>query len=272
MSRQKPLQLQLHLLLFPSLILLSVGANGVTPVNSTSSDLCPSYDCGDGVVISYPFWYNNTSTSPYCGYPSFGLSCSPDNETILRLSSDTYYVKHINYSTKTVTLVDADVMGNSCPRVRHNISLTSLVPQLRYPNYTTSNLTFFFCCSRFPQAYLNNYASLSCLISGQNQSYVFSSDAIPETIDWYRYCKDKVVTSVMRSAVLDALLSNTSGFSRALQGGFELDWGSLVDCRACENSGGRCAYNTNSTKLLCICKDKTGIWKRCSDFNIFLEN
>nr|DAD35406.1 TPA_asm: hypothetical protein HUJ06_006046 [Nelumbo nucifera] len=90
------------------------------------------------------------------------------------------------------------------------------------------------------------------------------SDAILANSNWYGYCKDKVVTPIMKSAVLDVLVNNSNGFVRALQGGFELHWENLGDCRACEESGCCCAYNTNSTVLLCICKDGTRNRKRCS--------
>ncbi|XP_010261955.1 PREDICTED: uncharacterized protein LOC104600605 [Nelumbo nucifera] len=107
--------------------------------------------------------------------------------------------------------------------------------------------------------------NLSCLASGGNQSLVFESDKISERLDWHRDCAPKVVTTVMEEAITN-VFSMTDGFVRALRRGFELDWGDIGDCVACEESGGYCAYSSNSTTdLFCFCEDGRRSGKRCSE-------
>ncbi|XP_010264709.1 PREDICTED: LEAF RUST 10 DISEASE-RESISTANCE LOCUS RECEPTOR-LIKE PROTEIN KINASE-like 2.4 isoform X2 [Nelumbo nucifera] len=273
MSRQETLHLHLFLLALLSLSLLFSQTRSAIIETKSTSDICPSYVCG-GVLIKYPFWYNGSSTpNPHCGYPSFGLSCSDDNKTTLKVSTDTYNVAGINYETKTLSLIDADVLtGNAiCPRAKHNVTLTS-APQLRSSD-STKNLTFFFDCSTHFFLYLSSdypsvlvstkYTNLSCLASGGNQTLVFETDKIPEGLDWHRDCEAKVVTTVMEEAITN-VFSRTDGFAGALRNGFELDWGGIGDCVGCEESGGYCAYSSNSTTdFFCFCEDgKSG--NRCS--------
>ncbi|OWM85547.1 hypothetical protein CDL15_Pgr010166 [Punica granatum] len=116
------------------------------------SDYCSGRVC-NGVAIGYPFWkindgsdINGSTQNVYCGYPGFGLSCAPSNDTfpVLALPSDNYYVKHINYASKSVTLIDIDLVGKSCPRAQHNVTIDSL--PLDY-HQDDVNITFYFNCS-----------------------------------------------------------------------------------------------------------------------------
>ncbi|KAF8399080.1 hypothetical protein HHK36_014946 [Tetracentron sinense] len=247
-----------RLLVFLSVFLLSE-ANGI-PVNY-SSTICPPYNCTNGVNISYPFWHIDSKTSwsssIFCGYPGFGLNCS-DGEIILRLpNDDEYYVKNIDYTEYTLTLVDIDVTNQTCPRVQHNLTLDDVT----LLNYTESdlNLTFFFNCSSYPSSLS---LPLECLGFGTKRSYVFEVGQVPEGFDWYENCEDNVVVPVMRTAIESGRIN---GFGGVLQEGFQLDWRAARNCGVCENSGGLCGYKDTADNFLCFCPDGTRRSGNCYD-------
>ncbi|PKI36268.1 hypothetical protein CRG98_043345 [Punica granatum] len=83
------------------------------------SDYCSGRVC-NGVAIGYPFWkindgsdINGSTQNVYCGYPG-------------------------------VTLIDIDLVGKSCPRAQHNVTIDSL--PLDY-HQDDVNITFYFNCS-----------------------------------------------------------------------------------------------------------------------------
>ncbi|XP_031404088.1 LEAF RUST 10 DISEASE-RESISTANCE LOCUS RECEPTOR-LIKE PROTEIN KINASE-like 1.2 isoform X5 [Punica granatum] len=223
------------------------------------SDYCSGRVC-NGVAISYPFWKiddgsntNGSTQNAYCGYPGFGLSCAPSNDTfpVLALPSDNYYVKHINYASKSVTLIDIDLVGKSCPRAQHNVTIDSL--PLDY-HQDDVNITFYFNCSIDGVYEPLAVSPIPCL--GQymgKPSYVFLEGEEPEEFDWAGKCEDTVVATVRRTEVTESDLINQ--FARAMNTGFILDWDTAKECGECESTGGRCGFNNRTKKSLCFCDD-----------------
>ncbi|KAM1026491.1 hypothetical protein ACFX2I_039354 [Malus domestica] len=246
--------LDVYLLVSFSLFFLIVKSYGISNTSSSSSstNICGTYDCGNGLTFRYPFWHGEATTADqYCGYPGFGLTCSADGEPILTLPTDSYYVKQINYTDSTVHLVDIDVVGHTCPRARHNVTLGTLPLNYSHPDL---NLSFYFNCTSYPPL----VPPIGCLGYGKMQSYVFTVGNETEGFDWFENCEENVVVPVIKTTEItsgfDGLIG---GFGGAMNEGFVLDWGMAKDCGSCEANGGFCGYNNTAHNFLCFCKNGT---------------
>lgn len=233
-----------------------------------SSDLisskCSAHNCGNGVTIKYPFWYiGDNNTDEYCGYPEFGLSCL-DQEPILRLPNDSFYVKNINYTNFTITLADIDVTGQTCPRARHNLTLENL--PLDFTNLDL-NLSFYFNCTSSPFSF--STSAVGCLEFGKKQSYVIVMENQSNTVNWIGKCEDKVIATVMRTEI--TINDLIGGFGAAMNKGFMLDWSTVKGCGGCEDSGGYCGYNNTAKEFICFCSDGTVHSNRCKGMNFFFH-
>ncbi|KAF2298677.1 hypothetical protein GH714_024765 [Hevea brasiliensis] len=247
---------QHHVLLFlPSFIFFFI-IHSHCDNNTSNLPRCSTYDCGNGIPIKYPFWHiGDDSSDLCCGYPEFGLSCS-NGEPVLTLPNDTYYVKDISYTDYTITLVDIDATGQTCPRARQNLTLQNL--PLDHTNLDL-NLTFYFNCSSSPFSF--PLYAIGCLGYGKLQSYVIMMENQIDDVDWVGKCEEKVVVTVMKTEIMGNDL--ISGFGRAMNKGFMLDWGTVKYCGVCEDSGGFCGYNKTTTEFLCFCGDGTAHRDRC---------
>ncbi|XVF62447.1 hypothetical protein PTKIN_Ptkin09bG0008600 [Pterospermum kingtungense] len=234
-----------------SLCLISL-LNTFITANSlqTPNTLCPSFTCGNGFSISYPFWHNqDQQLLERCGYPGFNVSCN-DRNPVLHLSNNTYQIRTINYSHKSLLISHFEAKHVTCPSLYQNFTL----PAFSLFNYSTSHnrmLRFFYNCTLFPPS----IPSIVCLRYSAKNSYVFTEGAIPE-FDWNTYCDSTVTVPVIERAV-NGVSSN--GFVGALQEGFELTWQQPADvaCRSCEATGGFCGYSNDQLheKFFCHCPD-----------------
>ncbi|KAG2664573.1 hypothetical protein I3760_16G088500 [Carya illinoinensis] len=245
------------LTIFLVLLSLFFTNSSATHTRSSPTTCRPSQSTCGNVTIRYPFWLqgnnsNTTSNDSYCGYPGFGLTCSDaGHETaVLSLPSDTYYVKDINYTANTVTLVDIDSSNQLCPRARHNVTLQTL--PLKFSAEYDLNLSFYFNCSKYPQF----LPAIGCLDHQLMRSFVFEEGT--ERLAAFELrseitCEEKVVAPVMRSEV--EIWNLIGDFGGAMNNGFVLDWGILPNCSTCERSGGYCGYNETAGELLCFCNN-----------------
>ncbi|KAG1327393.1 LEAF RUST 10 DISEASE-RESISTANCE LOCUS RECEPTOR-LIKE PROTEIN KINASE-like 2.1 [Cocos nucifera] len=217
---------------------------------------CQSFDCGNGLNISYPFWLRNDTKSEHCGHEGFQLSCE-NGIPVLTLSVDTtYYILNIDYVNKILTIVGTDVYhATACPVPRQNFTFwpwTSAPPFYLTPNDTS--VTILLNCSA--ATYLGEQWGCAEKIFGQRPSYVFPEGELPKQSD----CGENVVVPVLQP-VLEA--SNLSDVDRVLRQGFEVAWNSTMDgeCRWCELSGGFCGRrNINSSygisnQFVCYCSN-----------------
>ncbi|KAK1324699.1 hypothetical protein QJS10_CPA01g01599 [Acorus calamus] len=247
-----------------TLIFFFFFTSSITQTLSASNNTCPSYpDCGD-IQIRYPFWLNSSttttttrSTTSYCGYPGFGLTCGQSNNKklpILHLPNDDYYVTNIEYEALTVTLVDIDVYNQPCPRPRHNFTFDHYMNFFEYTS-KDQKLTFLFNCSTPHIPLIDIFqiqtAPLTCL---QN-SYVIPDDLFLKNTDWHIYCQEAVMLPALNDSVNLSDLQNH--FGDVLNLGVELNWVSETNCTACEKSRGSCLYeNKQGIKFTgCLCGD-----------------
>ncbi|EOY21079.1 Kinase superfamily protein [Theobroma cacao] len=237
--------LPLFFLIFLSLFFMNTHGN-----NTFLPSTCPSHDCGNGLEIRYPFWHNDSDTpnNHYCGYPHFGLRCADNGQPIFSLPNDNFYVKNINYDDYTFTLVDIDVVDQTCPRARHNLTLGTLP---LYHSDLNLNLSFYFNCSSHP----SNLTPVKCLGSNDLRSYVVTeeNDDGVDKSDLVISCEEKVEATVMKREInMNDLIS---GFGAAMNKGFVLDWRRMRECGACEASQGFCGYSNAAHEFLCFCKN-----------------
>ncbi|XP_050376685.1 putative RING-H2 finger protein ATL21A [Argentina anserina] len=156
----------------------------------------------------------------YCGYPGFGLRCSHSGEPILDLpNNDSCYVRDINYTPSTITLVDIDLADQECPRAKHNISLGTL--PFDYSPLDV-NMSFYFNCISFPDPL--RVPPIPCLGSydtNSNRSYVFKEGDEPKGYDWSENCEEKVVVTVKETEEIPRTIGGWIGaFGVAMKGGF----------------------------------------------------
>ncbi|GFZ11497.1 hypothetical protein Acr_22g0008950 [Actinidia rufa] len=231
----------LSLFLFTTLLSTSINGNSVNPSNTT----CPSFDCGNGLVVGYPFWQQGRQND-HCGYQGLGILCT-GRQPLLCLSGDIYRLKKINHSENTLTATYNELNNTTCPVAHHDVKLNSSY----FLNISMENkvVRLFYNCTLYPPS----LPYIECLRYGLKRSYVFGEGAIPE-FDWERYCETTVSVPVIEKGG-DGILVNS--FGRALQDGFMLTWRSPDRaCRSCEASGGFCGYgNGLLQKFICYCND-----------------
>lgn len=90
---------------------------------SAGQDECTLTTCSDhGPTIRFPFRLNNHQPQ-HCGYPSFDLSCSQTNDTVLDLPfSVKVLINYINYTSQSIHITDP---YGCFPRQLRNLNLSS---------------------------------------------------------------------------------------------------------------------------------------------------
>ncbi|XP_060170662.1 LEAF RUST 10 DISEASE-RESISTANCE LOCUS RECEPTOR-LIKE PROTEIN KINASE-like 2.1 [Lycium barbarum] len=212
----------------------------------------PSFSC-NGLNISYPFWSldnYNSSYPQYGGYPGLGIHCSQSTNATLYLSNNTFFVKSINYTNHSLTVMDRDITDNlACPRARHNLSLDHL--PLEYSKLDMHYTFYYNCTSPLPSS-----IPVDCLTSGEKKSYYYIGHNKPKDLNWYGICEDKVVTTELDEG-------STRGLATALDQGFILDY-SEPNCVKCEATNGLCLYNNSTNKFWCHCKEGSTKFDHCT--------
>ncbi|KAM0857124.1 hypothetical protein ACQ4PT_048663 [Festuca glaucescens] len=266
------------------LVLLFLGAHvSPLPLSTYDDSMClESLSCG-GVDVRYPFYLSNATretpdyTSNYsCGYTDLKIFCQGEGKIktpVLQLDGDSYTILDISYDNHHIILGYTDVLlGNSCPRVSHNVSLGQA-----WLNYTDSwdSLTFFFDCyvnpGDQPPPDLPDY-QINCKgFSGDGVSFVFTSEKVnvSQEYDLAGHCNHSFEVPVYKDPLLGSgqQLMLPTAYGGVLKRGFELEWNQSIEtpCNLCEQSGGRCAYAERKELLGCLCPGgKVGV-QDCND-------
>ncbi|KAL5222116.1 hypothetical protein ABZP36_026829 [Zizania latifolia] len=252
------------------LVVLLAAASCGDPTGDTS--MCgsrASASCG-GVSVRYPFHLTNATkalpeyaaNSSFCGYPGLEIICD-GSKAILRLGNDDYVVSSIDYTDLTVSLTDADVIGSSCPKINHNVT----IPQrssLRLTS-TVGNLLFFFRCAFFPEPNAPPkpppIKQLACgsFKQGPRLSFLLPLADVPPDDDWSRECEAVFSVPVLGDSLpvnaMDPAWTN-GGYEEPLRKGFQVSWepsSGSERCGRCEQTGGKCSYNQDGEFLGCLC-------------------
>ncbi|KAL6187485.1 hypothetical protein ACLB2K_038883 [Fragaria x ananassa] len=139
------------------LVLGSSGHNVVGASNLKDGAKCVPSSCGDIHDISYPFRLQQDPEQ--CGDLNHTLECDHNNITVLRLFSQEYYVKAINYDNGTIRVVDPGLEKNNC----------SSLPRFPLSEYNFMN------CSR--------YVSTAPCINSEMYGYAVKGGMYPEEVE-----------------------------------------------------------------------------------------
>ncbi|KAH6783077.1 hypothetical protein C2S52_008036 [Perilla frutescens var. hirtella] len=101
------------------------------------------FDCGNLRHIAYPFWGGNRNSR--CGRKGFEIICD-DNVPTLNISSLSYRVEELDFSTNTLTVSRRDSLDSMCPSTNRNTAID--MELFKYPpDSTVCNVTLYFDCS-----------------------------------------------------------------------------------------------------------------------------
>ncbi|XP_004308818.1 PREDICTED: probable receptor-like protein kinase At5g39020 [Fragaria vesca subsp. vesca] len=152
--------------------------------SSGHKDKCVPSSCGDIHNISYPFRLQHDPE--HCGDLNHTLECDHNNITVLRLFSQEYYVKVIdyNYDNSTIRVVDPGLEKNNCSSLpRFPLGLSSFRPYYhRYPSWQPyADPVIFLKCANPVNSSL--YVSTAPCINSEMYGYAVRGRIYPEDVE-----------------------------------------------------------------------------------------
>ncbi|KAM0872272.1 hypothetical protein ACQ4PT_038834 [Festuca glaucescens] len=249
------------------LLLFVAAFHGDSSGATYNSSMClnQTYTCGE-LSISYPFYLSsetgelNGYNNSYCGYPGLGILCD-DDKPILQLNGTTtnYTVKSISGASANVLLADPEVVEGSCPRVDHSVTF-SPGAWLDFPATTVDYIVFFLSCyfqlGVVKPPTLDPITCTDFLVGVPGLSFVLPNASVPPG-NWSQACRHVIQVPVLKYELFDPKVDawTNTGYGEVLRQGFQVSWDDKkpVQCRHCEQSNGRCAYNQTGGFLGCLC-------------------
>ena len=235
--------------LFCFVLLANASEFGVEP-----DDGCNEARCGDGEpTIQFPFWLKDQQPE-HCGFPGFELSCTEDNQTMLELPhSGKFYVEYIDYINQQIDLYDPD--GCNDPRLVPNLTPSPF----EFYDYMDKNNYTFFNCSTYKDSYLDGFMLIPCLSSTHHYQIVA-----------LRSDEDACYAPQSCWKMYDVATSDFWNYDD--QKYILLRWNS-PNCSTCYANGNKCiraVENTGTSEILCLPKQKRGIYYLISSiyFNV----
>ncbi|XP_075498518.1 LEAF RUST 10 DISEASE-RESISTANCE LOCUS RECEPTOR-LIKE PROTEIN KINASE-like 1.4 isoform X1 [Primulina tabacum] len=247
----------LHLVFATKFFVISQAINGSSNPQQLYNTCSNAFNCGNTINgIGYPF--RDIHDPPYCGHPSFILSCDSTNVTRIYLMNTMYQVLEINQAAQIMRVVRDDIMMETCPQVMVNTTLDYTV--FGYAS-TYKNYTFLYGCpaSKYPY-----YNPLSCRSGGSNDGDFVNVYLRPGNLGPGK-CNTSVV--VLGPGKEDVENGNSTGLVEILREGFEIKW--KLDgeaCLACTESKGRCGFNIENNQTGCFCPGPPYLADTCSIF------
>ncbi|XP_073150664.1 LEAF RUST 10 DISEASE-RESISTANCEUS RECEPTOR-LIKE PROTEIN KINASE-like 1.4 isoform X2 [Henckelia pumila] len=219
-----------------------------------------AFNCGNTIKgIGYPF--RDINDPPYCGHPSFILSCDPENNvTRIILMGTMYQVLEINQPAQIMRVVRDDILVEACPQQMVNTTLDYNVfdyaSSLSYTNYT-----FLYGC---PASKYQDLVPLSCWMGGIIGGDLINVYLLPGNLGPGK-CNTSVVVPGPGNGHVGT--GNSTGLVDELRVGFEIQWKlDAKACVACTESKGRCGFNYENNKTGCICPGPPFLGDTCSTF------
>nr|XP_043639697.1 LEAF RUST 10 DISEASE-RESISTANCE LOCUS RECEPTOR-LIKE PROTEIN KINASE-like 2.1 [Erigeron canadensis] len=209
---------------------------------------CVPKDCGDGMMINYPFYINGMQ-DPNCGYPGFQLSCN-NSSPILQISNNSYSVTEIDYKNQSMRLSLEQEDITCLSNVIKNKNLT--FDPTQFTLIAASKVIVLTNCSKpLPEDLTTRYRiNGSCKPSFNQQLVMLDNDVNLRNLT--EFCSLVSVPVELRNGgeVVDG-----RNYTKVLQRGFTVGW-IASDCSWCEASGGRCGFNTTTFQFQCFCYDR----------------
>ncbi|TKY69328.1 serine/threonine-protein kinase [Spatholobus suberectus] len=247
--------------LLPLLLLLLSLLPTITFSLDPKFEACEPKTCGNSQNISYPFYIQGTQ-QPFCGQPGFELRC--DNSNIgfpilsLYLINTQYTVQKIFYNNHTLRLSNPafSLRNNSSSCIAPVQNLVVSRYRYRLPPNQRHVFVFYGCdLAALPEE--ARVGRVGCDEENETASVVglYREDRNLR-LAWEK-CKDGAVNATVEDA--------NGGVLEALRRGFLLTW-SATNCTECEDSGGRCGFDTDPSTYAfrCLCPDRPHVVK-CSD-------
>ena len=167
-----------------------------------------------------------------------GVDCV-NGTTVLRAGNDVYLVEASDDNI-TFTFKDRDLLNSTCPRARHNLTLTDIVGfplTLRSRN----SILFYFNCTTENFLPLS-YVPLPPCIKTENgkKSFGVFYDPNLDVLNVGLPCTDYVKSPVN----IDTIQNLTRDFPRILRDGFEMKMSEdqVKNCDECESRNGTCSF------------------------------
>ncbi|XP_021896829.1 rust resistance kinase Lr10-like isoform X2 [Carica papaya] len=218
----------LFLLLLLLLLLHTEYSHGVDPYQ------CPESRCGaDGPMVRFPFRLEKIQPQ-HCGYPGFHLSCTENNQTLLRLPvSVNLFVTQIDYQNQKIYIRDPH---DCLPNQLQNLTLSA--SPFKFDANILHDFTIF-SCSSTRGAIFNRWDRIECLSVPESEALTVPSfDHIDELS--LTYCTKMYDLSSLPYSVF---LTNTD---------HSLFW-SKPSCGRCEAKGNMCRLKTGTSKPAIQC-------------------
>ncbi|KAL0704491.1 hypothetical protein Bca4012_070916 [Brassica carinata] len=221
-------------------------------------EACEPKSCGKGPKISFLF-YLSRKQEPFCGYPSFELTCDDEQELpVLGIAGEEYLIKNISYSNQSLHVVNSRVSRDPCPSPMHNLTLHrtpfSVIP-------SNINFSILYHCSGNLLEDFKTYP-LTCSGNTSLPSFgVFQRETPGKNISFASgSCEKEVDVPVSASDKSDVDLLSRMSFAEILKRGFVLNW-TAHSCVRCNSSGGRCG--TDDKEFVCLCPNGPNIHNTC---------
>ncbi|XP_012484276.1 LEAF RUST 10 DISEASE-RESISTANCE LOCUS RECEPTOR-LIKE PROTEIN KINASE-like 2.1 [Gossypium raimondii] len=204
---------------------------------------CAPFDCGNLVNISYPFWTHQYNRPSYCGYGDEGykLKCRQNQPPVMTLSSQEFYVLHLNRSHSLLTIRRVE-LNNTCPQ-------PILMNNAFNYTETAENIKLVYDCrSRGGPNH-----RFSCRKGGKETSLMFFKEDENECIG-----NSEQVEIPIGKKAFDDLIGGISTVNESLVQPFDIRYFAYDPyCKHCKDSGGRCGHNqTETSAFVCNCRDK----------------
>ncbi|XP_038701512.1 LEAF RUST 10 DISEASE-RESISTANCE LOCUS RECEPTOR-LIKE PROTEIN KINASE-like 1.4 isoform X3 [Tripterygium wilfordii] len=243
--------------MFPLILFFAFFALQTTSFATSSDSIFTNcayqtFSCGSLHDVSYPF--TGGDRPEYCGQPEFLLKCVNVSVPELTIDSLSYRVLQLDQTGRTISLARSDIYDTGCTTQFNDTTLDQ-----SYFDASSGNeiLTLFYGCLPSINSPLNN--SFSCeLNGGESEDGYFLFGPIPNDQDWSFFpCRGRISLPIFRSSV-EKLVFNKSRLWEVLRDGFNASYRNPYedDCEKCRESHGRCGFDQESVKPICICGDR----------------
>lgn len=225
---------------------------------------CAPQTCGKHLV-QYPFSLKEQNHS-FCGPPPFALSCD-DSTLTLTFFRFPFKVINIFYDNRSIQVTFGDY--DPCILLLTNTVIDAYPFALSRSN---RQILFLYNCLIEGEDDLQDYEKITC--PRFNSTGFYGGEYNPEdrTNLSHRNCNSTIMPVMSYSN-----LSASRDYRPLLRTGWLSDW-VAPDCTACNNSGGRCGYDSATVKFICICQDGInssrcgGMWHSCINLCVFSHN
>ncbi|KAL6007532.1 hypothetical protein ACLOJK_033030 [Asimina triloba] len=239
---------------------------------------CAPFACGS-LNVTFPFYSSQkTADNPRCGLPGYELSCSPSQTLRFLVQAKPYQVEEFYPSDKLITIYDSSLFealkyGN-CDGVE-NFTLVSDSLQLVASSTT---LALFRCprglnLSESFQKIVLNYTNCkgdnNLFVAADRRSLRGCGDDIVGLVGLCE-CFSVPVLAGSLANVTNLNILNGSGLLDVLSRGFLLQWREDPECKMCEDSGGRCGYDVNLKKVVCLTRFEQKKTKHSKTWKVIL--